>query len=350
MVWAFEKHTSKGQPYSVTVTVEGEEFEIATFNKNPKGASELDKVDFADNPHEDSKNRDLTINSMYIELSKSDGENNKLYDPAKSGYHDLMADPAVVQTVGEPEERFGEDKGRIMRALRFQSHLGKGGKLGGNPANQKKMMKAIERFAVRMDGVDSSRMRDEFLKSINHPDCDVKTYIDLLQSTKLMDKIFPGLDINSEMPEFRDKKDQALTLAWLLQNNDSDSIMKAMGNDESGWRDQDRNAISFLINLKGFSPDQLPDMMSNRKGAGLSPDQIRDWADMFNVTDTKGRVRNRRPVWAKMIKAFADHEPSIKPDEISSQFSFIDPMELQDLVGQKEIEAFTGKLMPKTGK
>jgi len=293
--------------FVISAVVDGEEFEIATFRKDAKVTDGAAEVDFVDNPHEDASRRDLTINALYIELTKPDGENSKLFDPTGKGLHDVKN--KKIQTVGSADERFNEDKLRVMRAIRFHCRFGGGAQM--DPAIEK----AIPKFK-HLDGVALERIRDEFLKGLLHPDVDAKCYLSIYKRTGLLEKVFPGLrfDPAGSVPaEFSDKKDKPLALAWLLQHNPVDKVAETLaptrlssGEDKAtGWTTQERKAILFLLQLKEFNADRLPNFMKMREGTGLSNQQIRDWVDMFNVGNT---MRNRRPWWAKQVRAFSDHE------------------------------------------
>lgn len=101
----------------VIVVVEGHQFEVATFRKD------LDYVDGRkpqgielSNPREDALRRDFTINGMF-------------YDPLEDEIHDFvhgMEDikKGVIRAIGNPYERFFEDRLRMIRAFRFASRFG----------------------------------------------------------------------------------------------------------------------------------------------------------------------------------------------------------------------------------
>lgn len=301
------------KPFVISAVVDGEEFEIATFRRDAKVTDGAAAVDFVDNPHEDASRRDLTINSLYIELTKPDGENSKLYDPTGKGFHDTKH--GVVRTVGKAEDRFREDKLRVLRALRFHCRFGSG-------ELDPDISKSIPKFK-NMEGVALERIRDEFLKGLLHPEVDPKCYLSLYRKTGLLEKVFPGIVFdppNGVPAEFTDRKDKALALAWLLQHNPIAKVeevlgpIRAIGQEDklTGWTAQERKAVLFLLKLKEFSPEQLPLFMKQREGTGLSNEQIRDWVDMFNISGTN---RNRRPWWANQVKMYADHPRSASWEE-----------------------------------
>jgi hypothetical protein len=171
----------------------------------------------------------------------------------------------------------------------------------------------MERFKG-LSGVPLSKVRDEFLKGLLHPDTDAKRYINMYQQAGLFNKLFPNIQIHGEVPpEFASRKDKPLALAWLLQDNSIEAVGQALsanrGDEETGWNSQDKRAVLFLLALKEYTPEALQQAQSAMKGSGLSNSQIRDWVDMFNITDARGVKRNRRPVWASNVRNLSNAEP-----------------------------------------
>jgi tRNA nucleotidyltransferase/poly(A) polymerase len=295
--------------YGITAVVDGDQYRISPFRKDPKISTGSVVANFVDNPVDDAISRDLTINALYIELSKVDGENTKLYDPTKQGWHDVMN--GQVRAIGKASDRFGEDKIRILRAIRFHCRFGKGAKM------HKDIEEALPKFS-HLSGVPSKLIREEFLKGLIHPDVDPKLFLSLYKKYGLLDKVFPSLKVNTEVPsQFRDRQDKILSLAWLLQDNPTDEIKKVLSStrrdggeeQETGWSNQESTAVIYLLKLKEFDPENIDELLEEKPKAGITDDQIRNWVDFFNITDAKGRVRNARPQWAKRVRAFAEFKP-----------------------------------------
>jgi poly(A) polymerase len=98
-------------------TEKGYELEIATF-RTDVGYSDgrrPDAVRFA-TPQEDAQRRDFTINAMF-----EDPVTDQIIDFV-GGRQDVAA--GVVRCVGDPSERFREDRLRMLRAVRFSAVLG----------------------------------------------------------------------------------------------------------------------------------------------------------------------------------------------------------------------------------
>ncbi|MBI3237118.1 MAG: CCA tRNA nucleotidyltransferase [Chlamydiales bacterium] len=113
----FPKTIPVGVAFGIVIVVEeGHQFEVATFRKDlgyvdgrrPTG------IDPAD-PKEDAKRRDFTINGMF-------------YDPLQERIYDFVGGKAdiekkIIRAIGDPHERFLEDRLRMMRAVRYATRF-----------------------------------------------------------------------------------------------------------------------------------------------------------------------------------------------------------------------------------
>ena len=91
--------------------------EVATF-RSDLGYSDgrhPDEVRFSKNPQQDVERRDFTINGMLL-----DPVSGEVLDFV-GGRDDLKA--GIIRTIGDPQRRFGEDKLRMLRAVRFAARF-----------------------------------------------------------------------------------------------------------------------------------------------------------------------------------------------------------------------------------
>lgn len=113
----FPKTVPVGINFGIIVVVEeGHHFEVAIFRKE-SGHSDgrrPTKVEPAD-PKEDALRRDFTINGMFYDPLKEE-----IYDYV-GGEKDLRLE--VVRAIGNPHERFLEDRLRMIRAVRYASRF-----------------------------------------------------------------------------------------------------------------------------------------------------------------------------------------------------------------------------------
>ena len=101
-----------------------------------------ESVEFTSNLIEDLKRRDFTINAMAY------NEREGLVD-AFDGINDI--NNKIIRCVGEPEERFGEDALRILRAVRFSAQLGFD--------IDEKTMEAIKKLAPTLERIHVSLLQ-----------------------------------------------------------------------------------------------------------------------------------------------------------------------------------------------
>jgi poly(A) polymerase len=133
---------------------------------------------------EDLSRRDFTVNAMAIRLP-----GHELVDPF-GGLSDLK--DRVLRTPGRPEDSFGDDPLRMMRAARFAAQLG----FRVAPEVQA----AMAGMAGRIEIVSAERVRDELTKLILAPD--PLPGIELLTGTGVAGVVLP------EVPRLRLEADE----------------------------------------------------------------------------------------------------------------------------------------------
>jgi len=127
-------------------------FEITTF-RTERGYSDKrhpDQIRWGKSIEEDLKRRDFTINAMAIDLETKE---QKLID-IFGGEDDLGK--KIVRAVGRPDERFGEDALRMLRAVRIATEL------DFEIENQTK--ESIRKNAELINEVAGERIREELFR------------------------------------------------------------------------------------------------------------------------------------------------------------------------------------------
>ncbi len=171
---------------TVTVLTEAKtEIEITTFRSEAKYSDKRhpDEVKYAKTLEEDLARRDFTINSIALELPITNSQLPKLIDPF-DGQTDLQK--KIIRTVGNPDERFGEDALRMLRAVRFATSL--------NFTIEEKTAEAIKKNSVWVEAISKERIRDEFVKIIMADRA--ANGIELLRELHLLKIILPELQEN----------------------------------------------------------------------------------------------------------------------------------------------------------
>jgi poly(A) polymerase/tRNA nucleotidyltransferase (CCA-adding enzyme) len=127
------------------------EIEITTYRLEAKYSDKRhpDEVKYAKKFEDDLSRRDFTVNAFAMDLNK------KITD-LYNGQKDLGE--KLIRTVGNAEDRFGEDALRMLRAVRFATTLGF--------FIEEKTAEAIKKNSIWLEAISKERIRDEFVKII----------------------------------------------------------------------------------------------------------------------------------------------------------------------------------------
>jgi poly(A) polymerase len=160
------------------------------------------EVRYAATPQEDVRRRDFTINGL-------------LYDPLSDQVLDFVGGQADirarrVRTIGDPEERFGEDRLRMLRAVRFAARFG----FKLEPA----VLAAIRRLAAQIHDVSAERVRDEIVKILTEGQA--RRGFELLDESGLLQEALPEvkrLQGVQQPPEFHPEGDVWIHTLLMLE-------------------------------------------------------------------------------------------------------------------------------------
>ncbi len=168
-----------GAHFGVIVVVEnGFNFEVATFRSDGIYLDHRHPVDVRfSSPEEDAKRRDFTINGMFF-----DPEKNEVIDFV-GGRDDLKA--KSVRAIGNPAERFAEDRLRLLRAVRFATVL--------DYKIDNSTWDALVANAASINEISAERIRDELVKIFLSPNR-VHGW-DLLDQSGLLAIVLPELEV-----------------------------------------------------------------------------------------------------------------------------------------------------------
>jgi len=186
------------------VSAKGNTVEVATF-RSDIGYSDgrhPDEVRFSKDPREDVQRRDFTINGMLL-----DPATNEVLDFA-GGQRDLKA--RIIRCIGEPDRRFGEDKLRMLRAVRFAARFG----FEIEPAT----FAAIRRLTPQIHQVSRERVRDELTKMLTEGQA--RSAFLLLDGTGLLHEVLPEIKAMKgveQPPEFHPEGDVFVHTLLLLE-------------------------------------------------------------------------------------------------------------------------------------
>ena len=174
----FPRTVAVGVHFGVIIVLENSfQFEVATFRSDDAyiDGRHPSAVHFS-SPEEDAKRRDFSINGMF-------------YDPVAERVIDLVdgcadIDGKVVRAIGDPGQRFAEDRLRMLRAVRFATTL--------DYQIDKQTWGALVANAPSINQISAERIRDELMR-IFLSSSRVRGW-DLLDSSGLMRAILPELE------------------------------------------------------------------------------------------------------------------------------------------------------------
>ena len=177
----FPHSLAVGARFGVIIVLEDErendsaQVEVATF-RSDVGYSDgrhPDRVVYTSSAQEDVKRRDFTINALLL-----DPATDQVLDFI-SGREDLNS--GIIRAIGRPEDRFYEDKLRMLRAVRFAARFGYAIEAG--------TFAAISKLAADIHQVSPERLRDELTKLLTEGAA--KRGFELLDETGLLRELLP---------------------------------------------------------------------------------------------------------------------------------------------------------------
>ena len=234
------------------VTKSHNQYELATLRSDSGGGRKPDSVQYEKTIEKDSKRRDLTINALYYEIT---GINDKGFVGI---VHDLVGGVSdiknnIINTVGNPEDRFAEDPLRKIRAVRFAAVMD-----SEIPDNVAAAIRAEETSLVDPTGkkVSDERIRDEYYKGIKNAKS-VVHFLSLLQDFDFFKHIF-GTNLSIDLSAFANERHPIIVTANLLRRNNVKNIgielnLKKYSSDEI-------NCFIFLISLLKLDEDNASEI------------------------------------------------------------------------------------------
>ncbi len=178
VVRLFPESLTVGAQFGVVIVPREEgNVEVATFRSDGRytDGRHPSQVRYAKTPQQDVLRRDFTVNGL-------------LYDPLKEQVLDYVGGQADIRarrlrTIGDPYQRFSEDRLRMLRAVRFAARL----IFTLDAATEE----AIRKQAAEIRQVSAERVRDEILKILTEGQA--RQGFELLDVTGLLQEVLPEI-------------------------------------------------------------------------------------------------------------------------------------------------------------
>ena len=283
------------------------EYEIATFRLDLGSGRRPDGVVFT-NIEGDVKRRDLTINALFYDI-----DTREVVDLV-GGIEDLKN--GVIRTVGVAEDRFNEDKLRILRAIRFAARFG---------SDLEPSVHAALNKDSSLEGISGERIRDEFLKGLKSAKSTV-SFLSMIDKYGLFDWVFKGFTINKNLIE---ESDSNLLIAILLKPNNIDMVSKHLITLK--YTAHEVKDIVFLLNLLNLSIPTAVSIKKLQKNTRITSDQIKKFANLEKIDKN-------------LIESFLKFELSVTGEEVMDKLKIKSGPELGKTIQMIETENFENLL------
>jgi poly(A) polymerase len=166
---------------TVGAQVDGSACEVTTYRSDSYDrVSRNPAVKYGDSLTDDLRRRDFTMNAMAVSVTSPDPAEREFVDPY-GGLADLAR--GVLRTPGTPEESFGDDPLRMLRATRFVSTL------GVSPAPE--VAAALHELAPALERITAERVQAELSKLLLG--ASPRAGLELMVDTGLADVVLPEL-------------------------------------------------------------------------------------------------------------------------------------------------------------
>jgi len=304
----FPEHILVGAQFGVCIVrVKGHQFEIATFRQDidyldgrrPK------EIDLKATPAEDAKRRDFTINGMFF-----DPETKEVLDFVE-GQNDIKK--KIIRTIGDPHERFKEDRLRMIRAIRFARRF--------DFSLEDETKKAIQKLShTLLPSVSMERIWQEFVKMRMHPRF-TDALVDMAE-LGLLGTIFPPLKETppkelqkrlSGMHEVSEKVPPILFLSQLFSEQDLPYVLGLAIYLRASK--QETKQIEHFLELKTLYRSD-PDFINRYEWAYLLASSKAESSLETLVSKLDSRVRNKsKKQLETLIEELSFHIECIKKNK-----------------------------------
>lgn len=288
-VFRHRKTLAVGAAFGV-ITVVGRpgegQIEVATFRRDDtySDGRHPDRVHFS-TPEEDAKRRDFTINGLFL-----DPIENRVIDFV-GGQEDLRR--GIIRAIGNPRERFAEDKLRMLRAVRFAATFG----FTIDPET----LASIQEMAPQIRQVSAERIAAELERCLVDPNR--RRAMELLVDSKLAAVILPELVAGIERsPE---RWEQNLRVLENLREPSFALALAALFDGLVTLREAD--AIARRLKLSNENRHTVTWLLEHRAAFAEAP--RRNWSDVHPTASSP--YVGQLLMWAEALQATGLLDPAV---------------------------------------
>lgn len=261
------------------------------------------KVEFT-NIQQDVLRRDISFNALFYDI------NTKEIVDLVGGINDLKN--KVIRTVGHLQDRYKEDKLRVLRTIRFAARF--------NSLISEEIDNALKQN-IDLNQISNERIRDEFLKGIKSAKS-IYYFLKLLQKYDIFKWVFPDLKINNR---FIETKNYIVLIAYLLIGNNINKLKTVLFN--SKYTNHEIEKIIFLVKFADFTSDDIYKFKKLEIKSRIKPEDIKLFINLYPILDDR------------LVNKFISFKLSVTGEEMIAK-GFKKGPEIGEIIKQKEIENF----------
>ena len=268
-------------------------YEIASYRKDiSKGRDtkgEDQKVEMGNHItiEDDCNRRDLTINALFYDI-----KNKKIIDIV-GGIDDIKN--GIIRCVGDPIQRFEEDRLRICRVFRFASRIG--GKIDKITSDAIKKDNRLRGISSK-DDVSQERIWDEFKKAKSQSK-NFNEYLNYYTNYDMWDQVFPESNINTNLVN---SSNMIVIIANLFKNENLNGLVNKLTQKYKIETDI-ANKVWFLLSLNNFNIEDVFEYYKKKQQCSINNDTILEWLRVQNL-------KNR------YLTKFIEYKPSISSQDL----------------------------------
>ncbi len=248
----FKKTLTLGARFGVVIVrMSGRSYEVATFREEAEytDGRRPDKVEFS-TARADAMRRDFTVNGMF-----HDPVDDRVIDYV-GGLADLAE--GLIRAIGNPGERFDEDKLRMVRAVRFAASLGY--------EIEPETSRAVREHAAEIKAVSAERIRDELSAILAGPAPE--------RGVRLLD--FHGL-LEEILPEVAAMKGVAQPEKFHPEGDVFEHTLLMLKKTKRRWAKKPEFAMAVLLHDVGKPPTfEVKDRIRFNNHAAVGADMAAD--------------------------------------------------------------------------
>lgn len=294
---------------------EPEGYEVATYRRDiskgrdTKGEDQKVQIGTDVTIKDDCMRRDLTCNALFYDIK------NKQIVDLVGGINDIKN--GIIRAVGDPMQRFVEDRLRICRIFRFAARTG--GVIDNKTADAIRVDNRLKNIGPK-DDVSQERVFEEFKKAFKQAK-NFNHYLQFFTDFGMWNEAFPNSNVNSDLIS---SKDFIVILANLFQGEDTSKLERKMVQDWKIEIDIARPVI-FLIDFLKLTSENAPDIFKQKMRCHIEDKTISEWIRVKGLKDS-------------IFDAFLKYKPSVSAEELMSKG--LKGKALGDKIKQMEIENF----------